>query len=518
MKGSTSSTLEVQQLQKHLNTATAELKHAQQEHDEKFKVLLGFVSQLSFACKGQNLELDNKLAKLRRLLPHSESFSDAVQSICEVEKILKSQYRHITIQLNESRHGLSRVVAQLQRVKELPEKTKRELSYFKQELAKPFHTVWDYIPKIKQLIEHYEQVLELQFSDAKYLELESKHKVLADELLSLIDDIVFLPENHDKVCTVQAVLSNDLSVNSLLSAYQAILTLVVENLLHEKSSAQEFLVALNETLSAVGDITTTMQTQSDKNESDKARLNSTIQNHVDNVDLSLHVLNDAEELKSQVRHQLHELRRTLAQKEELEQRERQQLHLSIQTMEQQLSSLTSEVGDYKEKLFEQQKSNLTDSLTQLPNRAALEDRMAFEHQKLQKNNNSLWVVVADIDHFKSINDNFGHSIGDKTLQVIAKALKSSIRDTEFIARYGGEEFVLLLPHVLEPDIEAILNRVRERIKSIPFKFKNKRITVTISIGAAKVHKKERIEDTFDRADAALYRAKDQNRDRVVVDS
>ena len=517
MKASTSSTSEVQQLQKKLTFVSQELEQAQQGHDEKLKTLLSFISQLSLACKGQNLELDNKLAKLRRLLPQAELFEQSVQDICDVEKILKTQYRQVSIQLNDSRHGLGRVVGQLQRARDLPEKTKRELSYFKQELAKPFHTVWDYIPKIKHLVEFYEQVLELQFDDTNEFVLESKHKTLAAELLSLIDDIEFLPENHDKICTVQAVLQDDLSVDSLLNSYQAVITLVVENLIHEKSSAQEFLVALNETLSVVGDITSTMQVQSDKGDSDKARLNSTIQNHVDNVDLSLHVMNDVNELKTQVRSQLTELRKALAQKEQLEKNEKAQLNSSIQIMEQQLSKLTNEVGDYKDKLYEQQRTNLTDALTQLPNRAALEERMAFEYQKLQRNGGELWVVVADIDHFKSINDNFGHSIGDKTLQVIAKALKSAIRGSEFVARYGGEEFVLLLPEVLESDIEPILNRVRERIKSIPFKFKNQRITVTLSIGAAKVCKQEQIEQTFDRADAALYRAKDLNRDRVVVD-
>ena len=192
-------------------------------------------------------------------------------------------------------------------------------------MAKPFHTVWDYIPKFKQLIVYYEQVLELQFDDVNNVQLEPKHKVLASELLSLIDNIEFLPENHDKICTVQAVLQRDLSVNSLLSAYQAIITLVVENLLHEKSSAQEFLVALNETLSAVGDITSNMQLQSDKSDNVKAQLNNAIQNHVDNVDLSLHVINDVDALKDQVRSQLQELRHALSQKEVIEKNEKRLL-------------------------------------------------------------------------------------------------------------------------------------------------------------------------------------------------
>jgi diguanylate cyclase (GGDEF)-like protein len=143
--------------------------------------------------------------------------------------------------------------------------------------------------------------------------------------------------------------------------------------------------------------------------------------------------------------------------------------------------------------------------------------MEQEFRRIQHNESALWIAIADIDHFKSINDSFGHSTGDKTLQVIAMALKNSLRDTEFVARYGGEEFVLLIPDVSTKDITQLLNRVREKIKNIPFKFKNQRITVTLSIGAAQVLNGEHILDTFERADAALYKAKHESRDRVIID-
>ncbi|MBO2608519.1 tetratricopeptide repeat-containing diguanylate cyclase [Shewanella algae] len=140
-----------------------------------------------------------------------------------------------------------------------------------------------------------------------------------------------------------------------------------------------------------------------------------------------------------------------------------------------------------------------------------------EYRHFQRNKQPLWLAVADIDHFKSINDSFGHTTGDKTLQVIAMALKNSLRDTEFVARYGGEEFVLIIPDVSPKDIEQLLNRVREKIKNIPFKFKNQRITVTVSIGAAQILDGEHIQETFERADAALYKAKHESRDRVIID-
>lgn len=92
-------------------------------------------------------------------------------------------------------------------------------------------------------------------------------------------------------------------------------------------------------------------------------------------------------------------------------------------------------------------------------------------------------MVIDVDHFKSINDRFGHTAGDITLQVIAKALQKSIRQTDFIARYGGEEFVLLMPRTSLDNAVEHLNKLRLSIKKIPFKFKDKQIQITVSLGA-----------------------------------
>jgi diguanylate cyclase len=215
--------------------------------------------------------------------------------------------------------------------------------------------------------------------------------------------------------------------------------------------------------------------------------------------------------------QLSSLRDSLSRKEALEQREQTILRKSIETMRKELNSMSQEANSYKEKLFEHQKLNLLDPLTQLANRTALEDRMEQEYRNHVRFKTPLWIAVTDIDHFKGINDSFGHSTGDKTLQVIAMALKNSLRDSEFVARYGGEEFVLLLPDVTDEHISQLLNRVREKIKNIPFKFKNQRITVTLSIGAAQVMENETLEEAFERADAALYQAKNNGRDRVVID-
>ncbi|MGS0730471.1 GGDEF domain-containing protein, partial [Shewanella sp. 0m-11] len=175
------------------------------------------------------------------------------------------------------------------------------------------------------------------------------------------------------------------------------------------------------------------------------QLNRDINFQVDNVGEAVIEVDNIDELKNQVTLHLSSLRKSLSRKEQLENREQAQLKQSVEALRQELKLLGKETESYKERLFEQQKLNLLDSLTQLPNRSALEERMDIEYRNYKRTKQPLWVAVADIDHFKTINDSFGHSTGDKTLQVIAMALKNALRESEFVARYGGEEFVLLLP-------------------------------------------------------------------------
>lgn len=517
MKDSTATVSQLTLLQQKLHSAKVALDEVNEDKNAKLQTLLQFIGHLSLACKGQNLELDNKLAKLRHNLVTFERLDEALPELVDVERLLKGQYHHVMVQLEESRTGLAQVIRQIQRVNSAPEKLKKEISYFKQDLSKPFHTVWEYIPKVKQIIGFYETLLQQQFTASDVIDVLPKHRQLAHELAHIISEVEFRKDQRDQVLVIKEVLSTEIEIDNLLEAYQTILSLLLDNIAREKSASQEFLYALNDALNAVREVVTETYNHNQRSFQLKTQLNREINSRVDTAGALLVDIDDIAELKIQLTEQLNSLRTAFARKEALEQREQAVLRKSMESMRKELNELSSEANTYKERLFEQQKLNLLDSLTQLPNRAALEERMELEYRNYQRHRTPLWIAVADIDHFKSINDSFGHSTGDKTLQVIAMALKNSLRETEFVARYGGEEFVLLLPDVAEKDIVQLLNRLREKVKNIPFKFKNQRITVTVSIGAAQVMGNELMHETFERADAALYKAKHESRDRVVID-
>jgi diguanylate cyclase (GGDEF)-like protein len=128
------------------------------------------------------------------------------------------------------------------------------------------------------------------------------------------------------------------------------------------------------------------------------------------------------------------------------------------------------------------------------------------------------LIFADIDHFKSVNDNYGHQAGDHALKIVAGSLKNELRDSDNIARYGGEEFVIILPETNTDDALRVSERLREKIKSIKMSYNGNSINVTMSFGVATLPNSQRVSsDKFIKmADEALYRAKGQGRDRSCV--
>ena len=156
-------------------------------------------------------------------------------------------------------------------------------------------------------------------------------------------------------------------------------------------------------------------------------------------------------------------------------------HLS--NMEAKLRLMKDETAEYKKRLTIQKHKLFLDSLTQVHNRAALDERLGARIQTLAALWHPLCLAIIDIDHFKHINDNYGHMAGDKALKVVAKALQNALRDTDFIARFGGGGVRGPAAEHQPGQVPETLENLRQTIKSIPFRFRDARVEITISIGA-----------------------------------
>jgi two-component system, cell cycle response regulator len=155
----------------------------------------------------------------------------------------------------------------------------------------------------------------------------------------------------------------------------------------------------------------------------------------------------------------------------------------------------------------------TDSLTGLMNRASLDKILEEEIQRSHRYSYPMSAILIDIDHFKEVNDTYGHQVGDVILKEFSKILSANIREVDMIGRWGGEEFVIICPHTDEEGVRVIAEHLRCRVEEYSFSIVGKK---TASFGVAQYDSSTLTENLFHQLDRALYCAKDKGRNQVVL--
>lgn len=150
---------------------------------------------------------------------------------------------------------------------------------------------------------------------------------------------------------------------------------------------------------------------------------------------------------------------------------------------------------------------LVDSLTQIPNRRAMQRLLELEMARKQRSSDEFCLLMLDIDHFKTVNDRFGHKAGDHVLKGVASHLAQAIRAQDSLSRWGGEEFMVLLPATAPGEACKIGERLRAGIELANFSYEDLSITLTVSVGVGCSVGAETVDDVFQRTDNALYKAK-----------
>ncbi|MGD0546010.1 MAG: diguanylate cyclase [Candidatus Acidiferrales bacterium] len=162
---------------------------------------------------------------------------------------------------------------------------------------------------------------------------------------------------------------------------------------------------------------------------------------------------------------------------------------------------------------------LTDSLTGLPNRRAIDEWAPRQLSGAARHGFPFWVVMADLDNFKSVNDSSGHDAGDKVLKRFAEILKTNSRRSNICGRIGGEEFLFILTHADKENVASVVERVRRQFEEQDFFFGNREVNVTASFGVAGFQGEQGVlppdfSSLLSQADLALYTAKHRGRNRV----
>ncbi len=284
----------------------------------------------------------------------------------------------------------------------------------------------------------------------------------------------------------------------------------------EKRELEDYLTKINAQLE---DIESFMhEINRDKNEA-KTRslaLTDSVETGVLGLEKSVSEATDLTELKQHVSASLQEIRKQVEEFKHVDVDQEKQSAQGYAKIMQELSRSQKESKKLKEQLQVSKIQLLRDPLTGISNRLAFDERVTLEYNRWKRHKSPFCMAIWDLDNFKSINDNYGHGVGDRVLKLFADIIQSRIRKVDMFARIGGEEFVLLMPDT-PLDMALMLNeKLRVMLEECNFHYQGKHIRITSSVGLSDFQPGDEIITVLDKADKALYQSKDAGRNLCTV--
>ncbi|MCB1648371.1 MAG: diguanylate cyclase [Pseudomonadales bacterium] len=344
----------------------------------------------------------------------------------------------------------------------------------------------------------------------------------AEPVLLRILENIYVPEQSGALASkLRARINKGLNWYEFVSVLEDIHALIIAGMEEERAEFQRFLNELNESLGQVQEYVQFSREQANVSQESEKALDEAVRSGINDIAQTVQGSEDIGELKNAVQSQLSTIISSMDQFRALKSEQQQSSQEHARQLEARLQAMEVETQELRLHLARQEQMASRDALTELPNRAAYDRRIQHECEQWRSaraagRDEGLCLVVGDVDHFKRINDTYGHLAGDKVLKIIAKEISSNFRQRDFIARYGGEEFVIVMPSVHAQDAESLINSVRQKIERCPFHFREKQVQITMSFGLTEIVDADTPEKAFERADKALYHAKEGGRNQVCV--
>jgi diguanylate cyclase len=447
---------------KYLDTLR-ELEREDRQHRDRQQALYKLVGRLCLAAQGQSPRLDAALGKLKEAVRRESAPA-------EMEPLMQE----IADAVLEADHG----TATLRQIKAVPEQA-----------AAP-------------------AALQGIFGEER----------IRDLLLRLLAEVSEEPKLAAAAEAIRRDLSTALRPESLPEQIERVGGVLAQRLRGLERARQELELLLGQLLGQLDSLTRDVEGyQSDESQrsSSSDALNAQISGEIKAISDSVATGDDLGLIRRQLRSRLDAISRHMLEFRSREEERAQQTRARTEQMRSRMTELEAEASKLRASLTDEKRLSMQDALTKLPNRLAYEQRAAEEFDRWSRFAEPTCMAVWDIDKFKFINDTYGHRAGDKVIAVVAECLAKSIRNTDFVARYGGEEFVMLLPGTTLQDALPLAERIRETLSQMGFHFRGAPVSITISCGITSLQPGDTAANAFERADKALYSAKEGGRNRVV---
>ena len=294
----------------------------------------------------------------------------------------------------------------------------------------------------------------------------------------------------------------------------------VERLLHmldhAKNDLESFIVGLTRELGAITRAIDADSADTASNRRDTEALNELVRDGVTTIEKDVAEASDISIVKSAIADNISQIRSGVDQYiGQIQQRYAASSERNRELGER-MRQMEAETETLQHQLDENRRLLLTDALTGAYSRLAYDQAIEQALHDWQQAQAPFAYAILDIDHFKHINDNFGHSAGDRALQLVARLIHENARQDDAVYRLGGEEFVLLLPDASAAEADAVVEKIRAAIGASRFHFKQRDVQLTLSAGITEARPGDDVDSIYQRADNSLYRAKESGRNRQFI--
>lgn len=340
-------------------------------------------------------------------------------------------------------------------------------------------------------------------------------------LVQLLDSLSLPAELSDKVDALKEKLERNQAEDDLNPALTSIASLVAEvrnRAQRERREIERFLKQLTRRLQDLDRHLEGADNARAESLASRHQLQDAVHTQVSKIETTVKDAADLEPLKQAVQTRVEAIRAHMDQYRRTEEQRNRQMEERIQALTSRLRSLEGEADGLRKNILQARTKALQDPLTGMPNRMAYEERVAQEFTRWKRYHSPLIMVLWDLDHFKRINDSYGHTAGDKVLSTVGRLFAGQHRATDFTARYGGEEFISLLPETTLETALPVVEKSRVMIENSGFHHGNIAVPITISCGVAQFHEGDTPETVFERADRAMYRAKQNGRNQCQTEA
>lgn len=478
--------------------------------------------KVSFAAVGINENLDEALQNLRTIVRSDadvNKIQQQVESIADLLMSIDDELEQNTIMLTQEKilQGLLALLSSEH--PDLKNDFKRIIDPGSDRpLFKTLNSLIPVLPATKSTPGFFARLFSFNFlsKDENALHSESLQQIQRT-IFQFLDQLNVPEKFTPQISHVRQFLTELNTINHVPDVMTSLVALVLDIKSEDKSRFEHFLNQLNQRLDIVQDLLNTHVEAQTKDEQANKAMDTKVRAQVDLMHDNVSTAKDLKELQHNVENRLEQVISNLDIFQEAHDSFVKKNQEKMGLLNNQLNESRTDINELQHKLQKQQHLAETDPLTNLPNRYAFQRKINDEYMRWRRYRHPLTLAIADVDHFKKINDQYGHNNGDKVLASLARNLTSASRETDFVARYGGEEFIIILPETHLNQATKAINKIRQNVASNPIPLENSSEIITISIGVAEFEDNDKIEDVINRADVALYRAKDKGRNTVCCE-